>query len=86
MRTIRNLNLAAAALVLLLLVVVWSLAAPSGETSGVCSPETVACEVQSELSTQPEMPRAGPSLDTLSSQIRDTCPIRLAHSQDIAGR
>ena len=75
MRTIRNLNLAAAALVLLLLVVVWSLTAPSGETSGVCSPDTGACEVQ-----------AGPSLGTLSSQIRDTCPTRLAHTRDIAGR
>ena len=86
MRTIRNLNLAAAALVLLLLVVVWSLAAPSGATSGVCSPETGTCEVQSEQSTLPEMPRVGPSLGTLSSQIRDTCPTRLGHTPGVAGR
>jgi hypothetical protein len=86
MRTIRNLNLAAAALVLLLLVVVWSLAAPGGATSGDPSPETGGCETQLGLPAGPGTPRTEPALGTLLSQSRDTCPTRPAHTEEVAGR
>ncbi len=86
MRTMRNLNLAAAALVLLILVVVWSLAAPSGATSGAPAPEAGGCETQLVPSAGPAAPRTDPSLGTLSSQIRDTCPTRPAQTEGVAGR
>jgi len=86
MRTMRNLNLAAAALVLLLLVVVWSLAAPTTATPGVPAPGTDGCGTQLVLSAGPDAPRTEPALGTLSSQTRDTCPTRPAHTEGVAGR
>ena len=86
MRTMRNLNLAAAALVLLLLVAVWSLAAPAGETPGASAPGNGGCESQLVLPSGPGAPRTEPALGTLSSHIGDTCPTRPAHTQGVAGR
>ncbi len=86
MRTVHNLNLAAAALVLLLLVAIWSLTGPSGAASGVPAPGTVGCETRLVLSPRPAPPRTGPGLGTLSSHIGDTCPTRPAHTEGVAGR
>ena len=86
MRTMRNLNLAAAALVLLLLVAVLWLVAPSGATSGAPPPEAGGYETQLVQSVGPGTPRTGPSLGTLLSQIRDTCPTRPAQTEGVAGR
>ncbi len=85
MRTMRNLNLAAAALVLLILVVVWSLAAPSGATSGDPGPGTGRCETRLVLPAGPGTLRTERPSGTLSSQSRDTCPTRPAQTEGVAG-